>query len=255
MAITPRPRVYTEREYPSRDNKPIGETPLHRDVLFETIALLRQHFANDPGLYISGNMLLYYVEGDRRKHVSPDVFAARGIGNGYRDRYFVWEEGKGPDVVLEISSRSTRNDDLKKKFLLYQDTLKVPEYFLFDPKAEYLIPPLRGYRLAQGQYQPIDAVADRLPSEVLGLHLERHGTDLRFYDPATGRLVPTSSEIEAALGQQVEAERQRAEAERQRAEAERQHSAQLETTLEQSRAEAERLRHELEELRRGQSHE
>jgi Uma2 family endonuclease len=236
MAITPRPRLYTEKEYPSRDGKPIGETPLHRDVLFDTIALLRQHFADDPSLYISGNMLLYYVEGDRRKHVSPDVFATRGIGNAYRDRYFVWEEGKGPDIVLEISSHSTRNDDLKKKFLLYQDILKVPEYFLFDPKGEYLKPPLRGYRLAQGQYRPIDEVAGRLPSEVLGLHLERHQTDLRLHDPATGRWLPTPSEVEAALKQQVRDERQ--------------HAAQLEATLEQSHAEQERLRRELEELRR-----
>ena len=58
MAITPRPRVYTEKEYPSRDNKPIGETPLHRDVLADTIALLTRALRRPiPSLYISGNML------------------------------------------------------------------------------------------------------------------------------------------------------------------------------------------------------
>ena len=46
-------------------------------------------------------MMIYYIPNDKRTYVSPDVFATRGIPNTYRDVYFVWVEGKGPDVVFE----------------------------------------------------------------------------------------------------------------------------------------------------------
>ena len=67
-------------------------------------------------VYISGNMFLYYVPGKKRRHVSPDVFLVRGIPNKDRDAYFVWEEGKGPDVVFEYTSPSTRDEDLNEKY-------------------------------------------------------------------------------------------------------------------------------------------
>jgi Uma2 family endonuclease len=89
------------------------------------------------------------------KHVPPDVFLVRGIPREKeRDYYLTWEEGKGPDLVIELTSRSTKEEDLVEKYGLYQDVLKVPEYFLFDPYAEYLKPPLHGFRLYRGRYVP-----------------------------------------------------------------------------------------------------
>ena len=79
-------------------------------------------------------MFLYYVKGNRRKHISPDVMVTLGIAKEPpRDCYLVWEERKAPDFVLEITSKSTRSEDKKKKFVLYRDVLKVQEYILFDP--------------------------------------------------------------------------------------------------------------------------
>ena len=125
---------------------------------------------------------------------SPDVFVVHGIANYLRDYYLVWEEGKGPDVAIELTSSLTRAEDTKKKFKLYQDVLKVSEYFLFDPKGDYLKPPLQGYRLTRGLYVPIRPVRDRLPSRILGLHLERSGDRLRLHDPAKGAWLPTRHE-------------------------------------------------------------
>ena len=71
-----------------------------------------------------------------------------------------------------------------KKRDLYRDVLQVPEYFIFDPTEDYLKPPLQGFRLVDGEYARIEPVAGRLPSDVLGLHLERDGEELRLYDPA-----------------------------------------------------------------------
>ncbi len=144
-------------------------------------------------------MMMYYVEGDNRKHLSPDVFVTLGIPDDgrRRDAYLIWEEGKGPDFVIELTSKSTRREDQGIKLELYRDVLKVPEYFLFDPYDESLQPPLKGYRLVGGEYVPIEPVEGRLPSEVTGLHLEPAIENLRLFDPITDRHLMTPSELQA----------------------------------------------------------
>jgi Putative restriction endonuclease len=106
----------------------------------------------------------------------------------------IWEEGKGPDAVIELTSKTTRKEDTVKKFSLYQDILRVREYFLCDPRAEYLKPSLQGFRLDGQAYKSIEAVKGRLPSEVLGLHLESEEMGLKLFDPKSGQCVLTSQE-------------------------------------------------------------
>jgi Uma2 family endonuclease len=192
MATTP--SIY----YPTGDGRPMAETPIHGDALIHLVDALKQWFTQEPNVYIGRNMMLYYVEGDPRKHVSPDAFVTLGIPKDTpRDAYFTWlEGGRGPDLVVEITSKSTRNEDLKKKFALYQNVLRVREYFMFDPRGEYLKPRLQGYRLEEAQYLPITEAAGRLPSEVLDLHFEADGLTLRLYDPATGEWLPTEAEAQ-----------------------------------------------------------
>lgn len=248
MAIVPSVSAPIEPEYPTGDSRPVGETPLHRDNLLVSVKVLERHFARDPMVYVSGNMFVYYQRGDRRKHVSPDVFAVFGVPRDKdRDAYFVWEEeGHMPDVVIELTSASTKDEDVDDKMYLYKTELRVREYFLFDPRAEYLDPSMQGYRLLAGEYVPIETVDGRLPSEVLGLHLERGGEDLRFYDPATDEWLPTPDEREEAL----QAARDHERHERERAEAERERLA---AELRRSEAELKRLRQELESWRQGSS--
>jgi len=228
------PRTVTDQDqdiaYPTRDGRPLGETDLHRNKMLDLIATLEDHFSGDPNIYVSGNLLVFYERGDRRKHVSPDVFVVRGVPKKpLRDHCLIWREGKAPEFVIEVTSKSTRGEDQKKKPILYRDVLKVAEYFLFDPTEDYLKPPFQGLRLVEGQYVAIEPVLGRLPSTVLGLHLERSGVDLRLFDPTTRRWLPTP--------------RERAESERERAEREK---------AERTRIEAEviRLREENESLRR-----
>ena len=187
MATVGGQRRTREIVYPTRDGKPMAETELHRDDMVDTIQTLQDYFADRPRVYVGGNLLLFYEEGNRRKHVSPDVLVAFGVPKEpKRDHYLVWKEGKSPDFIAEITSKSTRREDQKTKFILYRDVLRVPEYVLFDPRAEYLDPPLQGFRLVGGDYVLIEPVAGRLPSQVLGLHLERDGQELRLFDPAAG---------------------------------------------------------------------
>ncbi len=107
----------------------------------------------------------------------------------------------------------------KKELPLYRDVLKVSEYFLFDPRSEYLNPPLQGFRLVGGDYVPIEPVAGRLPSEVLGLHLEHDGAHLRLFDPATNQWLPTRLEraeaaevVQRRLAEEIEHLRREIEA-------------------------------------------
>jgi Uma2 family endonuclease len=229
-AKTPPPAV----DYPTSDGKPMGETDLHRGVMFSAIETLKMHYAGQQ-VYVSGNILLFYRPGNKRRHVSPDVLVVRDLEPRNRENYLLWEEGRAPNMVVEVTSKSTRDEDLEDKLEIYRDEVKVAEYFLFDPRAEYLNPRLQGYRLSRGRYVPIAPVDGRLPSKELSLLLEADGDQLRFYDPAQRRWLPTPQEARlealAALEQKNAALEQK------------------DAALQQSEAEVERLRRELAALR------
>ncbi len=197
--VTPVPSpAVTEVFYPESDGQPMAETDIHRDLMVDLIAMLREHFRDDPHVYISGNLFLYYREGDPRRSVAPDVFVVRGILGHQRRIYKLWEEGLPPDVVFELTSPSTRREDLRTKHALYE-RLGVTEYFLFDPLDEYLRPPLQGHRLIQSRYVPIQpAAAGSLWSEALGLALHARGAHLRLFDPERQRWLPLPQEETAA---------------------------------------------------------
>ena len=248
----------TKIYYPESDGKPVGETDFHIAALFYLWQALRFHYRNDPNVYVAGNMLFYYEQGNPAEFKVPDIFVVKGVAKHDRRVYKLWEEKAAPCVVFEITSRSTRLDDLGTKRALYE-MLGVREYYLFDPLDEYLRPRLQGYKLVAGMYQRVKPSLDgSLLSRELGLVLRADGKLLRVVDPVTGEPLPTLDEavdqIEDALDTaraeirhaQIEAERadaeaQRAEAEARRANAAEQRAAQLE-------AEIEHLRRLLDEL-------
>ncbi|MCI0395863.1 MAG: Uma2 family endonuclease [Chloroflexi bacterium] len=207
----------------------MAETEFHLNQMVDALLHpLKEKYHDDPGVTVSGNMFLYFEEGNPAKVVAPDVFIVFGVSKKTRRVYKVWEEGKAPDVVFEITSRSTLQDDLGRKRVLYQE-LGVQEYFLFDPLHEYLRPPLQGYRLLDEYYVPLmpeQASQDewRLTSQVLGLALHASGLTLRLYDPAAARYLLTRPE---------EAEARRAAEEGRRA---------AEEALRQAQAEIARLK-------------
>ncbi len=227
MATVPRSTIVSgsvtpdEIEYPSADGQPMAETPVHFDNLTNLVKTLKRWFSGDPMTYVAGDMFVYYARGEVSKSVVPDVFVVRGVSRD-KDRrsYKVWEvDGHAPDLVIELTSRSTSDVDTGDKFYRYQDQLRVRELFLFDPLDQYLKPRFQGYRLRDRQYVPIEAVANRLPSEVTSLHFEAHDRELRLYDPKARGWLPWADEgWNAAESARVAAESARttAEAERNR---------------------------------------
>ncbi len=250
MSSVVRGKAPSNKDYPTSDGRPMAETDLHRKLMHELINTLDAYFASDPTVYVSGNLLLFYIPGDRLRHLSPDVFVVRGVPKRDRLNYLTWEEGKGPDMVIELTSSSTRDEDVKDKFMLYERTLRVPEYFLFDPFGDYLDPPLRGYRLRQGSYHAIRAVKGRLPSRVLGLHLERVGKKLRLFDPLHNRLLPTGEERVHSAETRADRAETRADRAETRADRAETRADRAESHAKEVEAENERLRQEMEALRR-----
>lgn len=188
--------------YPETDGKPMAESDLQRNLMFYIIHLLQRFFAGQK-VYVSGNLLVYYEQGNIYKSVAPDCFVVRDVEPTPRPVYKIWEEGKGPDVVFEVSSKTTHNDDLAKKMRLYAQ-LGVREYFLFDPTTEFLNPALLAYELVGEGYIPMAPLnetitlgewafapsAGELPefeSKVLGLRITvDEQNHLLFYELKSG---------------------------------------------------------------------
>jgi Uma2 family endonuclease len=184
---------FTQAHYPESDGKPMGETDEHRDEMVRHIELLR-YFYRGQQVYVSGNLLLYYEQGNPKKFVVPDAFVVKGVDSRRRRTYKTWVERKAPDIVIETTSRKTRRKDTEEKPALYA-RLGVKEYFLFDPDHEYLDPPLQGYRLVEAGYvrlQPDETAA--LVSEQLGMKLRVEADVLQFYSLDTGERLLTADE-------------------------------------------------------------
>ena len=208
-------------DYPCSDGQPMGESDLHIDCITYLRDALRRQFERrgQRDVYVAGNMFLYYEVGNPRAVVAPDVFVVLGAPAHPRDSYLLWKEPKGPDFVLEVTSASTRREDEGRKRELYA-ALGVQEYFLYDPRGEYLAPPLQGFRLRGGEYRPLPALTvlpgggAAVRSEVLGLDLRNRREErmLRLHDPATGRDLLTYGELERAHEEEAAAARRAAEA-------------------------------------------
>jgi Uma2 family endonuclease len=193
------PLKYEEVEYPYSDGKPMAESDLHRDEMVYLIQALDDRYRETPDVYVAGNLFLYYAKGDRKAVVAPDVFLVKGVPKGKRKSFLLWKEGSGPCFVVEVTSESTRDEDLDTKKDRYQ-RLGVEEYFLHDPLSEYLSPALQGYRLQDGRYRRIAPEPDgTLVSTTTGLRLRREGVHLRLIDLRTGTLLLSAQETREAL--------------------------------------------------------
>ncbi len=174
----------------------MAETDTHRRYMLDLIDALEEHYRDDKWTYVTGNIFVYYPdETDKLQPVSPDIFVVHGVEKKDRRIYNIKVEGKAPEMVIELTSTSTKMEDLGNKKFLYA-SLGVKEYFLFDPLSETMRPTLRGFRLEDGDYMPI--VGTRLYSEVMGLELRLEEGTLRLYNPKTSMYLLTRKEVHAA---------------------------------------------------------
>ena len=180
-------KVLAPSDYPDSDGKPMVETPDHWYATVDATYPLHWFFEERSDVYVGSDMFVYYVEGDLRRSVVPDVWVAFGVPKlPERRSWLIWLEGKGPDFVLEITSKSTKREDEVRKKRLYEE-LGVKEYWQFDPTGDYLDPILKGRELGpDGKYR--DLVLERRDGalrhpSLLGLELCLEGERLHYFDP------------------------------------------------------------------------
>ena len=234
----------------------MAETEIHGACMMYVTSALRLWFEKHgrADVHVGSNSFLYYERGNPRAVVAPDVYVVVGARAYLRDTYLLWNEPKGPDFVLEVTSASTRRADERRKRDVYA-SLGGERVLPLRPEGEYLTPPLQGYRLREGKYRPLPAVtvlSNRgvaVASEVLGLELrdEREARMVRLRDRATGEDLPTYEEADRAREEEAAARRREAEARREEAAARRAaeaRSAELEArVLALEKALAARTRH------------
>ncbi|MGK7942925.1 MAG: Uma2 family endonuclease [Microcystaceae cyanobacterium] len=184
--------------YPSSDGEPLAETYDHLQAILTTLEVLRQYLINRQATVL-GNQFLYYSQGFPKLRVAPDVMVIFDVAPGGRDNYKIWEEGQVPQVIFEMTSPGTKNQDQDFKKILYEQ-LGVKEYWLFDPRGEWISEKLRGYRLRKGEYELIEDHS----SEPLNLRLEVAGNLINFYRIDTGEKLLIPQELAESLQQKEE---------------------------------------------------
>ena len=202
----------TEPFYPSADGKPVAETYDHLYALLTTLEVLKQYLSGRQATVLA-DQFLYYAQGYPKLRVAPDVMVIFDVTPGGRDNYKIWLEGQVPTVIFEMTSEGTKDQDQIFKKTLYEQ-LGVKEYWIFDPKGEWVEEQLRGYRLRGEIYEPIQDSR----SEPLQLRLVIEGRLIGFYREDTGEKLLIPEELKVALRQEVLA-RQQAEERAERAEA------------------------------------
>jgi Uma2 family endonuclease len=200
----------TQAELPCDDGIPM-ETQRHKlqmDILIDTIQPWLDQRADG---YVGGNMFVYYslAQLKNQDFRGSDFFAVLDVPKTERLSWVVWEEGKPPDVVIELLSESTSNNDKNQKKLIYQNQMRVSEYFWYDP---FNPDDFVGFDLNSGAYQQITLnEKNQLVSKVLDLALVRwegnyRGVDATWLRWATldGELFPTSQEMVGIAQQRAE---------------------------------------------------
>lgn len=206
------------------DGEPL-ETNRHRIAMNLLIRSLNQAYDERSDFFAGGNMFIYYsaTQAKNRDFRGPDFFVVLDIDGSYaREGWVVWqEEGRYPDVIVELMSDSTAAVDLTTKKDLYERTFKTPDYFVYDP---FNPDSLRGWHLNMDEgYRELSRNEQGwLWCQRLGLWLgtwqgtidRNEAVWLRFYDQQ-GNLVPLPEE---AAQQQAELAEQQAEVAEKRAE-------------------------------------
>jgi Uma2 family endonuclease len=117
------------------DEPPLA-TDLHLQQIILLLECLNWSWQDRNDFYASANSTIYFSEKQlkHRDFRGPDFFVVLGVERRPRKSWVVWaEDGKTPHLVIEILSESTAAIDRGLKKQLYQDVLKVYDYFWFDP--------------------------------------------------------------------------------------------------------------------------
>lgn len=211
-------------------DEPPLETDLHLRQMLLLITSLEWLWRDRNDFFASGNLTIYFSPKQIKSQDfrGPDFFVVLDTERRTRKSWVVWEEdGKYPNVIVEVLSSSTEKEDRTTKKRIYQDTFRTPEYFWVDPDTGKFA----GFVLMAGKYQPISANSEgHLWSEQLNLFVGVSEGKLRFFTDE-GIVVPTPTEAAQATEQELEQAQQQAQAAQQQAQAAQQQTERLANRL------------------------
>lgn len=231
-------------------NEPEFEDSLHLTQIVLLLTCLEWWWRDRQDFFVAGNLSIYYPRPKpfSRRFTGPDFFVALDTVRRPRRSWVVENEGKYPNLIVEILSSSTaKRGQLRcaerqrtAKKTLYQDVFQTPEYFWFYPRSKKL--EFKGFQLQNGEYVEITPTAQGWRwSEQLSLFIGVVDGNLRYFT-ADGMMIPNFEEATEQERQRAELEAQRAELESQRAEQERQRAEAEAAIAQQQQAEIDRLR-------------
>lgn len=137
--MNPLSHIDPDDPYPDSDGQPMADNTEQYQWLVKIKENLEILFADDPNVFIAGDLLWYPVP-DRRETgpIAPDVFVVFGRPKGRRGSYRQWEEeGIAPQVAFEILSPSNSVKEMADKLDFY-DRYGVEEYYVYDPDRHSL---------------------------------------------------------------------------------------------------------------------
>jgi len=176
--------VGNELYYPAELGDEMGETALHYKFTSLFFSLLEAFLASRSDVAVAANMMVYFEEGNPQKWLAPDVFVCFGTENKLRRVFKTWIEGLFPQVIFEIASDRTFENDLGGKRLDYA-RLGVEEYYLLDPERAYLPAPLMAFHRQSGRLLSVEVNNGRVFSPLLSLEIVDTGNSFRIFNPQT----------------------------------------------------------------------
>ena len=197
-------------------DEPEMETSLHYMQLLLLVTCLEWLWRESDDFFIGANLTIYFSRQQLRNKDfrGPDFFLVKDTEKRPRSSWVVWEEdGRYPDLVIELLSESTAAIDRNLKKNLYQNRFHTPEYFWFSPENLEFV----GFELVGNSYEEIAPNAQGWRwSQVLGLYLGVEAGKLRYFT-TDGNLVPTPEEAAIVAQQQAQQAQQQAQQAQQQA--------------------------------------
>jgi Uma2 family endonuclease len=187
--------------YPDQDGLPMSDNTKQ----FRWIVVVKENleclFADNPDVFVAGDLLWYPIEGNNKIRTAPDAMVVFGRPKGDRGSYQQWKENNvTPQVVFEILSPGNTRTEMERKLLFY-DRHGIEEYYLYDPDSNEL----RGWLRTDGYLDAIESMEHWI-SPRLGIRFEMAAEELEIYRPDGDRFL---SFVEIA--QRVDREQQRAD--------------------------------------------
>ncbi len=164
--------------YPDCDGNPMSDNTKQ----FRWIVTIKENleliYAEDPDVFVAGDLLWYPVEGNNTIRQAPDIMVAIGRPKGDRGSYQQWKEaGIAPQVVFEILSPGNRLAEMQRKLSFYE-RYAVSEYYIYDPdRIDFA-----GWMRVDGKLESIEEPQSWV-SPLLAIRFDLEPDTLQIYRP------------------------------------------------------------------------